>query len=116
MITPAQIMDGMAEKNRKLTDLNEDYIDFVEKRAQAERDYNIAVAKKTLEYKSDGQSITIIGTLVKGDKAVADLKLKMDVAEGMAKVCLLKIKEVTSAIDTYRSLLAWQKAELLRTE
>ena len=116
MITPAEIMKGMAEKNRRLTSLNDEYIDFVEKRAQAERDFNVSVAKKTLELKEDGQSITIINTLVKGDKLVAELKLKMDVAEGMEKVCLLKIKETTSAIDTYRSLLTWQRAEMLRSE
>jgi len=114
MITPKQIMDGMADKNRMLTQKNDEYIDLSEKRAQAERAYSVAVSKETLRQKADGQSITIIDKVVKG--SVADLKYDLDVAEGVLKACLNSIKALTIAIDTYRSLLAWQKAEMLRTE
>lgn len=115
-MTPQQIMDGMAEKNRMLTQKNEEYLTLVEKRAQAERALNIAVARVTLEHKADGQSITLIDKLVKGDKTVADLKYQFDVAEGIEKACLLSIKSLMGAIDTYRSLLTWQRAEMLRSE
>jgi hypothetical protein len=111
-MTPAQIMEGMAAKNRLLTQKNEEYLQLVEKRAQAERDYNIALTHKTIELKTEGNSITLISTLVKGDRTVADLKYKMDVAYGVEKACLESIKDIRTQVDTYRSLLTWLRAEL----
>uniref|UniRef100_A0A6M3K958 Uncharacterized protein n=1 Tax=viral metagenome TaxID=1070528 RepID=A0A6M3K958_9ZZZZ len=115
-MTPQQVIEGMAEKNRMLTQKNEEYVELVEKRAQAERAYSIAVAKITMEEKATGQSITLIDKIVRGNKTVADLKYDLDVAEGVMKACQQSIKSLTIAVDTYRSLLAWQKAELLRAE
>uniref|UniRef100_A0A6H2A4T2 Uncharacterized protein n=1 Tax=viral metagenome TaxID=1070528 RepID=A0A6H2A4T2_9ZZZZ len=115
-INPKRIMAGMAEKNRMLTQKNEEYVDLVEKRAQAERAYNIAVARETLNQKAEGQSITIIDKLVRGDRVIADLKYALDVAEGVQRACLQSIKAITIQIDSYRSLLAWAKAEMLRSE
>jgi len=111
-LTPAEIMDGMKKKNLMLTQKNDEYLDLVEKRAQAERAYAIAVAEKTIQLKTEGYSITLINTLVRGDKTVAKLKYEYDVAEGVEKACLNVIKNLRSAIDTYRSLLAWLKAEM----
>ena len=88
---------------------------MVEARAQAERAYNIAVACKTVELKGEGNPITVIDKMVKGDKAVAELKYKYDVAEGVCRACLMSIKSLVVGIDTYRSLLAWMKEEKLRS-
>ena len=111
-ITPTEIMDGLAEKNRLLSAKNDEYIELIEKRSQAERDYNIAVAEKTIALKLDGTSIGLIDKLVKGDKAVAGLKYDYDVCQGVEKACLNVIHNLRSAIDTYRSLLSWLKAEM----
>jgi len=104
-------MAGMAQKNLMLSQKNDEYLDLVEKRAQAERAYNIAVAEKTIQLKTEGHSITLINTLVKGDKTVAKLKYEYDVAEGIEKACLNVLRNLRTAVDTYRSLLAWLKAE-----
>lgn len=114
-LTPQQVMDGMSERNRMLTQKNDEYVTLIEKRAQAERTYNISVATTTISLKSTGTPVTIIPTLVKGDKMVADLKYTFDVAVGVEKACLESIKDVRSKIDSYRSLLAWMKAELLNS-
>ena len=111
-MSPDEIMKGMAEKNRMLSQKNDEYTELVEKRAQAERAYNIAFATHMLALKAEGQSITLIPPLVKGDRVVADLKYGLDVATGVEKACLEAIKNLRGAIDTYRSLLAWMKAEL----
>ena len=111
-MNPAEIMNGMAAKNRMLTQKNEEYLTLVEKRAQAERAYNIALAHKTIELKTEGNSITLINTLVKGDRVVADLKYTLDVAYGIEKACLESIKDIRTQVDTYRSLLTWLRAEL----
>ena len=111
-MNPQQIIEGMAAKNRILTQKNEEYLVLVEKRAQAERDYNVAFAKKTIELKIDGNSVTLINVLTKGDSVVSELKYKFDVAGGIEKACLESIKDVRTQIDTYRSLLTWLRAEL----
>jgi hypothetical protein len=107
-------IDGIRQKNRQLSVKNDELIGLAEAKAQAERDYNIAVAEKTLRLKSDGQSITLIPSLVKGDSHVADLKMKLDIADGVQKACYGSIKACITAIDSYRSLLSWAREEMHR--
>lgn len=53
--------------------------------ADAERAYRIAKATKILELRNEGQPATLIPDLVKGDEAIADLKLTRDIAEAQFK-------------------------------
>ncbi len=48
--------------------------------AQAEHDYRVALAQETLRLRESGQPATIIGDLVRGDRAVAKLRFERDVA------------------------------------
>ena len=111
-MTPPEIMRGMSEKNRLLTQKNEEYLTLVEKRAQAERNYNIALATETFRLKNEGTQISIIDKLAKGSKIVSDTKYQYDVAQGVERACLESIKDIRTAIDTYRSLLTWLRAEM----
>jgi len=111
-MTPQEIMDGLANKNRLLTAKNEEYKELVEKYALAKQAYNISVATKILTLKSEGQSITLIPKLVAGDEWVSKLCYQMDVAEGVMNACRESIKDIREAIGTYRSILTWQRAEL----
>ena len=113
-MTPAEIMAGMAEKNRLLTAKNDEYVDLAETCAQKERDYLKALAIKTLSLRSEGTSVTILKDIAKGGH-VADLLFEWAVAAAISKACLNSIKILTSQIDTYRSLLSWLKAEMGRT-
>ena len=115
-ITPQQIIDGMAEKNRQLTMKNDESVELSEKMADAERSFSKALARKMIELKIDGQNITLIEKIAKGDDTVADLKYAHDVSVGVYKAYLNRIKALIVQIDSYRSLLAWQKAEMLRSE
>ena len=109
-------MDGMAEKNRVLSIKNEELAELSEKKAAAERDYLVMYAKRVMDYKLEGEKITLIPFLAKGDKVVAELKYKADIAEGVYRACIEKIKDLRTQIDSYRSLLSFLKAELHRTE
>ena len=111
-LTPSEIMDGMARKNLMLSQKNDEYLELSEKRAQAERIYNVALAACVINLKQEGFSITLINTMAKGDKHVAECKYKYDVAYGVERACLEAIKNLRGAVDTYRSLLAWLKAEM----
>ena len=111
-LTPGQIMAGLTKQNQLLTSKNDEYQELIAKRAEAERVYNIAVSEKTIALRMSDTPVSIISSQVKGDKTIAMLKYEYDVALGVEKACLQSIKAYMSAIDTYRSLLSWLKAEL----
>lgn len=49
--------------------------------AEKTRNYRILLAQKILELKADGQAISIIDKIAKGDEAVAEAEFEMNVAE-----------------------------------
>ena len=110
-MTPPEIMAGMKKKNLELSMKNDEYILLAEKRALCERAYNVALAAATLRLKTDGLSIGLIGTLAKADETAAKLKFEYEVSMAVEKACLQAIKSTVIGIDSYRSLLSWQKAE-----
>lgn len=114
-MTPQQIINGLREKNQELSLKNDEYIRLSDAMAQAEMDYNIAYAEKILRLKADGEPVTTAKDLAKGDKYVAKLRYAYIGAEGAFNACRERIKDLRSAIETYRSLLSWQKAEMEMT-
>lgn len=115
MNDPESIMRGMSQKNLLLQSKNEELLILSEKKAQAERDYSIAVATETLKLKNEGMPATVINTLVKGNDRVAGLKLKLDVSEGVLRACTESLKDIRTAIDCYRSMLSWMKEEMQKS-
>jgi len=111
-MNPQQIINGLEDKNRQLTLKNDELAELYQSLSEAERQYNIAYAQKVTQLRMDGEPITLAKDLAKGDKIIADLFYKMRIAEGVLNACREKIKDLRSAIDTYRSLLSWLKAEL----
>ena len=52
-------------------------------RAQAEHDYKIVMRQEALKLRADGMAISLIDKVVYGIPAVADARLKRDIAETM---------------------------------
>lgn len=48
--------------------------------AEAEREYKISLAQKSLELRDSGMAITLIDKVVFGDRKVAEMRFKRDVA------------------------------------
>jgi len=115
-MTPSDLISGLQEKNRQLTAKNDELAELYQKYAEAERQYNIAYATKITKLRMDGVPITVSKDLAKGDKAIAGLFYDMRIAEGVLNACREKIKDLRSAIDTYRSLLSFLKMEMGGTE
>jgi len=111
-MTPQDIMAGMRKKNQELSHMNEKVSELAESHAQTERDYSIALAGKIIDLRSHGEPATLASTLAKGDKVVADLRMKMMIAEGVMNANREAIKNHRGALETYRSLLSWLKAEM----
>jgi len=111
-MNPQDVMNGLQTKNRELSMKNDELASFSEDAAAKKRDYLVAMAAKTTELRIGGESITLIRDLVKGDKAVAELQYRWDIAEGVLLACRERIKDLREQIGTYRSILTWLRTEL----
>lgn len=56
------------------------------KKANAERDYHIALSKETLKERDKGTAIGVITLTVKGSREVAEKRMQRDIAEVMYDV------------------------------
>ena len=113
-MNPAELLQVIEAKCRNLTQKNEEYIELNEVAAQAERDYKTTYAKTVLRLKQDGHSVTLIRDLAAGDKIVADLKFKWDVAVAICKANIESTKSTVTQIDAARSMLTWLRQEMGR--
>lgn len=113
-MTPQDIIKGIQNKNRELTRKNLELQELSEKVAQAKFLYRVAKSKKILELKGKHPA-TLLGDIIKGDEEIAELRLEFDIADGVYKACRESIQDIRIAIDSYRSLLTWLKAEMLNS-
>ena len=108
---PNDIIKGLRDKNLQLTMKESELVNLVNDMAEASRDYRIARATKTLALKSAGNPATLIQDLVKGDKYVAELKMKFLIAEGVLDACKKSIYNLQYNINSYINILSYEKAE-----
>ena len=111
-MTPAEIMRVLQDKNRLLTQKNDEYIILADKRAAAKRDYNVEYARQLLVLKSEGTPITIAKEVCKGNRTVADLKFQYEIAAAIEKACLESMKDIREAVGAARSILTWMRNEM----
>jgi len=109
--TPVEIEKGMIKKNIELQTAIEEVPTLIDRKAQAERDYDVAVAKKTLEFKTSGNPITLITKMVAGDKVIADLKLQCNLSTELLKLQYKKLKAIEISIGSYQSMHALRRIE-----
>jgi hypothetical protein len=111
-MNPTKYLKGLDQKNRELSMKNSEFQELNEKRAKAEYAHSVALARKILELKAEGQAATLIPKLAAGDKVVAQLKMEMDVADGVCRACRESMRNLHGMIDSYRTTLSWLKAEM----
>ncbi len=89
------MQDLIQEMNKIRQELNQ-AIHILKKRgqdkAQAEHDYRVALAQEILIQRDAGQPVTIISDIVRGDKAIAKLKLERDIANTLYETAFEKIR------------------------
>ena len=108
---PDEIIRGIKSKNQMLTQKNEELIELSEIAAQAKKKYAIALATELLSLKSLGHPATLIKELAQGNKVVAELRFEKDVAKGVHDACRESIKDIRTHLDSYRSILTWEREE-----
>lgn len=101
----------MERDKQVLSAKNAELIRYSEQRAEAEKVYNTAMAQKILKMRSQGESISIIKDVAKGDNYVAQCKLNYEKALAIENACKESMKDIRSSIDMARSILTWQRME-----
>lgn len=75
--------------------------------AEAEQNYRIALAEKMLELRADGQPVTIVPDLARGDRKIARLKFDRDAKEAVYKAA-------QEAIQSYKLQMKLTEAQIER--
>lgn len=82
---------------RELQDTINELQNKGEEKAEAERDYRVALMEETLKAKADGMSITLIEKTIYGNEKVAESRLERDIAQTnyestLEKINMIKLK------------------------
>lgn len=88
------MQDLMIELKKQLKTLDRAIAALVDRgkeKAEAERDYRVALQKEILIQRDAGMPVTIISDVCRGKAEIADLKMKRDIADTMWETCLQKI-------------------------
>ena len=85
---------------------------LVQAYAQAEHNYRVALAKKMTELKLNGEKVTIISDLSRGDDVVAGLKKERDIADGILDACKSSIRSMQATMSGIQSLISTKKEEM----
>lgn len=63
--------------------------------SHAEHDYRVLLSKRLVELRAEGQAVTHLADIAKGEPEVAKLRLQRDISESLYKSCL-------EAINVYK--------------
>ena len=108
-LTPQQVINLIQKAIQSLALRTNDYEHLLRAQAEAERTYDMAYASEVLRLKQSGEPATIIPTLAKGTKHVADLKFDLAIADALVKASDKSMKNLDSALVGYNSILSWEK-------
>lgn len=114
---PAELQQKLEEKLNELATANEQYKDLYLDYIYKQNEYKKEYSKKYLEIKANSDTKMTINELdAKTTIETANLKLNSDIAEAVFKAHREAMSTLKIEIDTLRTLLSYQKAELERTE
>ena len=108
---PAQIVRAIQDDLILLEHKTKEFESLITKKAEAEMSYNVEFGKQLLLNKSEHPA-TLLIKIVSGMHSVAQLKFKLDVADGVMKACNESIRNLRTSIDAGRSILSQKKAEM----
>ncbi len=77
--------------------------------AAAERAYRVALASRIVELHAEGAAWTVCQDLARGDRAVADLRYRRDVAEGVREAASSATWRLTADRKDLAALVDWSK-------
>lgn len=114
-MAPQQIMDRITQCQAALTRGNMELKTLGIKKAEAERNYRIALSKKLYILRSDKCPTAIIQDVAKGTEEISKLRQERDIAEVSYNVCLEAMRNLRLELEAYRSFLTFERVELMNS-
>jgi hypothetical protein len=75
--------------------------------AEAERAYREALSTRIVQLKADGMAVTACGEVARGEKAIAALKVKRDIAEGVKEAAAQAAWRASADRKAQQTFLEW---------
>jgi hypothetical protein len=111
-MTPDEAIAVLRDRSKRYSIKAEELEGLSKVVADAEEEYSKAVAIKTTTERINGTPATILKDIVKGDKSVAKLKYKYEIARGVLEAHKLTMKGIDKDMDIYRSILSHESKEI----
>ncbi|PJI07054.1 MULTISPECIES: hypothetical protein [Clostridium] len=114
-MTSGEIIGKLKTAQIALTRGNSEIKTLGIKKAEAERNYRMALNKRILLLKSQKYPATLIQDLSRGDEVVAQLRMNRDIAESSYYTAISAADNLRLEIETLRSILMRLRFELKNT-
>ena len=112
MDNPEQIFDKMQKVASELRKCHKRARTLAKEKAKAEGNYRVKLRQYILELREEGQPVTIINDLARGEGHIASLKFQRDLKSSLYDVERDLAFSLRQELEVYRSKLAWLKAEI----
>lgn len=109
---PNEVIKVLRARSRSLSEKRNDLVSLNDQKAKTKKEYAEAFATKITTMTIAGEKATIVKELANGDAVIAKLRYKKDIAKGVYDACNSSIKCILADMDIYRSILAFEKAEI----
>lgn len=110
-MSPGEIISKIEVAQIALTKGNTEIKTLGIKKAEAKRNYAIALNKKILQLKAEKYPATLIQDMARGDENVAENRLQKDIAESAYFTAISAEDNLRLEIETLRSMLTWLRVE-----
>lgn len=99
----SEIIQEMRHTKKRLDGSIKELFTQAKNKANAERIYKVALARKILMLKQDGYAATLIHDLARGDEEIAELRFQRDIARELydsAKESMKSLRTEASVLQT----------------
>lgn len=103
------IKKAIYEGSQRLNDASKMIFKLAKDKAETEKEYRVALAKKLVELREEGVAVGLIGDLARGDKELSDLKYNRDVASETFTAGRDALKAIQSELSALQSILRTQE-------
>ncbi|CAM3732239.1 hypothetical protein [Mesobacillus zeae] len=100
----SSVIAEMREVRQRLNVASKQIFSLATAKAEAERNYKVALRQEILKLKSEGFPATLINDLAKGEERIAQLRLERDIAKEMYLSGLESMKQTRTEASVLQTV------------
>ena len=105
-----RLQQGLMDALREMREAQRMMAGLGRKRAEAEREYRVAIRTRTLWEREKGTPATYMSDVVRGYQDIAQLRLERDVADAEYEANREAVNVAKKTVDTFREVIAREYA------